>query len=510
MKRILFILLTLILLIDVNLFAQNDLELGINAYNLSNFSQAFKYLSSFINDYPDIAKEDVEQAYYYRALTLYKLKKYTDEISDLNKLIDQNDHNENYYYNRALAYSLTGKLDRATTDIDKALIISNDYKYYYIKGYVDLKKNLYDMAITEFNKVLKAEPLNERSLRDRGWAYYYKKEYVKAIKDWETVTTLNPLLTDEGTTKTISQFLAQLKEGNYAFDDNYDIKKESNVNTQKQLDIGKDKIKSDIDNVPKTGNVNNDGFAIVIGNRDYFKKDVPPVEFAIDDALLAKDYLVNSFGYKSENIIVLSNATQGDFIATFGAKDDYKGKLYDLIKPGKSDVFIYYNGHGAPDISTKESYFVPVDCDPERVRLNGYSLSTFYENLSKLDCKSMTIVIDACFSGGSDKGMLIHNASPIYVTPDNDITAKENTFIFTSAKGDQISSWYTDMGHSLFTYYFLYALQGNADSDKDKKITLKDMVDYLKDNVTGTARKLYGREQIPVIKGDENKVFYSY
>jgi WD40 repeat protein len=265
-------------------------------------------------------------------------------------------------------------------------------------------------------------------------------------------------------------------------------------------------------NIPKTGKTNSDAIAVVIGNKNY-KKDVPPVEFAFTDASVTKDYLVNTLGYKEENIIFLKDATQSDLISAFGSDNDHKGRLYDLVKPGKSDVFVYYSGHGAPDPQTKSAFIVPVDCEPNKVTLNGFSLATFYKNLGKLEYKSLTVVIDACFSGGSDAGMIIQNASPIFITTSEestDMNTKKNSVIFTSSKGEQISSWYRDKGHSLFSYYFLLALGGEGDADKDGKLTAKEISKFVDENVPSQARKLYSRDQNPQINGDRDMIIVEY
>jgi len=269
-----------------------------------------------------------------------------------------------------------------------------------------------------------------------------------------------------------------------------------------EIDIRKD--------IPMLSKSNPDAVAVIIGNKNYRKKDIPSVDFALEDASIMKQYLINTLGYREGNIIYFSNAAQGDMNSVFGTSSNYKGKLYNYVKEGKSDVFIYYSGHGAPDPESKQGYFVPVDCDPSTVSLNGYSLNTFYNNLSKINYKSLTLVIDACFSGSSEKGPLLKNISPVFITVDNQVIAKENTIIFTSSKGDQVSSWYPEKKHSLFTYYFLKGIQGYADINSDKKLTYKELSDYLLENVTYMARRLNSREQIPQVIGDKSKVLIEY
>jgi|GEM_PF-1066763 len=264
---------------------------------------------------------------------------------------------------------------------------------------------------------------------------------------------------------------------------------------------------SDVDtNIPTTSKVNENAIAVVIGNKEYANRDVPSVDFAIADARAMKQYLLKAFGFKEENILYVENATQGNFNSLFGTESNYKGRLYDLVVPNESDVFIFYSGHGAPDLESKKGYFVPVDCDPAAVALNGYSTEVFYKNLTQLPYKSITVVLDACFSGATQKGMLIRNASPIFINAETAVLNDERSAVFSSSAGDQISSWYPEKYHSLFTYFFLKGLQGEADEDNNGEISLKEMEIYLKGNVSPLSRRLHRRDQNPQINGEDNKV----
>ena len=264
---------------------------------------------------------------------------------------------------------------------------------------------------------------------------------------------------------------------------------------------------SDVDtDIPETSKVNENAIAVVIGNKDYSNRDVPSVDYALSDARTVKKYLTKTLGFKEENILYVENATQGNFNSLFGTESNYKGRLFDLVMPDQSDVFIYYSGHGAPDLESNKGYFVPVDCDPAAVALNGYSTDVFYKNLSQLPYKSLTVVLDACFSGASEKGMLIRNASPIFINAETSVLNDERSVVFSSSEGDQISSWYPAKYHSLFTYYFLKGLQGSADEDGDKIVTLQEMGSFLKGNVNPMARRLHRRDQNPQINGEADKV----
>lgn len=239
--------------------------------------------------------------------------------------------------------------------------------------------------------------------------------------------------------------------------------------------------------------------AVVIGNSRY--SNAPNVDYALNDARVIKQYLIKTFGFDEGNIIYTENASLANFNQIFGNERSPKGKLSNYIKPNVSNVFVYYAGHGAPDLDTTEAYFVPVDADPHYLSSSGYKLQTFYSNLDKMQAKKLTVVIDACFSGDSASGMLFRNISPALVKVKKQYIKPQTASLLTSSGFSEVSSWYPEMKHSMFTYWFLKGLQGDADLDNNKKVTLAEMKKYLADNVTYEARKLNGIEQNPVVDG---------
>lgn len=248
--------------------------------------------------------------------------------------------------------------------------------------------------------------------------------------------------------------------------------------------------------VPESRIERPDAIAVVIGNRNYYHKDIPIVRYAHRDAQAMKDYLINRLGYKPGNILFETDITKARFEAIFGNEQNHRARLFDYIKPGLSEVFIYYSGHGAPDPATMQGYFVPVDCDPAAIAFNGYPLALFYDNISKIGAKQVVVVLEACFSGGTSTGeMLVANASPFVIKTKPATQFLKNTSVLTSSRNDQISSWYPEKNHGLFTYFFLKGLSGAADKNKNSIITLKELHDYVSDRAEGVpywARRLHG------------------
>ncbi len=255
--------------------------------------------------------------------------------------------------------------------------------------------------------------------------------------------------------------------------------------------------------IPKGRDQRKDAVALLIANRDYMDPDIPAVTYAHRDAEFVKQYLVQTLGYREGNIFLYRDATQSNFRTALR-------KLKNAAKK-KSDVFVYYTGHGAPDPEEKAGYFVPVDCDPNYVQLGGVGLEEFYKELGRIKARHIKVVIDACFSGASAAGMLIAEASPIFISLEDPAASLANGVILTSSSGEQISSWYPQMRHSLYTYYFLKALQGAADQDSDRQLTVVELQTYLEEQVPYMARRLHNRLQTPgVTPGRSERVLVRY
>lgn len=261
--------------------------------------------------------------------------------------------------------------------------------------------------------------------------------------------------------------------------------------------------------LPVAAAPNYDAIAVIIGNRSYLK-GAPSVDFAQNDAKLVKNFVVRTLGYREGNVIDLRDATQADFISVFGSKEDFKGQLYNWLRPGESDVFIYYSGHGAPGLNTGQGYLLPVDANPNTVELNGYPLETLYANLGKLPAKSVTVVIDACFSGNSQGGMVVKNASPAMLKVVETRAALPNATVLTAAGISEIASWDSEAKLGLFTRHFLEGVAGKADQprfgNRDGTVTLGELKGYLESEVAYMARRLYMREQHPQVSGNAGMI----
>ncbi len=253
---------------------------------------------------------------------------------------------------------------------------------------------------------------------------------------------------------------------------------------------------------------NPDGVAVIIGNKNY-TSSVPAVDYAHNDAEAIKRYVVDVLGYREGNIMDLRDATQSQLLSVFGNERTHEGKIWQYVKANKSDVVVFYSGHGVPGQKDKRGYLLPVDADPDTPEINGYPIDLLYENLSKINARSTTVFLDTCFSGESAKGMLIKASSGINIVPRIPAVTK-GMIVITAAQGDQLASWDDEAKHGLFTEHLLDALYGKADGNGDGKITVDEIKAYLDDEMTYAARRRFGRHQQVTVMGDSGLVFASF
>jgi hypothetical protein len=257
----------------------------------------------------------------------------------------------------------------------------------------------------------------------------------------------------------------------------------------------------DVDIVPEIAKEKKkNAYAIVIGIEDYKDKNIPKVPYAKRSSDMMKKYLIDVLGYEEKNIYLLQNeeATKGNI------EVNIEGRLQKLVRNETDEVFIYYTGHGVPDITTeKDAYILPYDGNPNFIETGGYRLSKMYKVLESLKSKKVIVVLDSCFSGRG--AILPRGAAPIVIELENAISVSDKFTVFTSSKGNELSLAYEEMKHRLFTYFFLKGLKGEADRDGDGKIDAIELYNYAKENVDEIARR-QGQDQTPQILPNEELI----
>jgi len=250
-------------------------------------------------------------------------------------------------------------------------------------------------------------------------------------------------------------------------------------------------------------NLNENRVALIIGIENY--SNTPKASYANLDAEFFYEYAKNIFGVKDENIKLMVNE-EANLIDTLSALNKW---LPSKIKENKTELIVYFAGHGLASTDGKELYFLPQDGDSDLLARTGISRTELFESITKHSPKNTIIFLDTCYSGVSrDEKTLLASARPVRILA-NDQDTPNNFTIFSASQMDQISSGLKEAKHGIFSYYLMKGLEGNADTNKDKKITNGELLAYMDQNVSQKASEL-GRQQNPSLAGDPNKVLMSY
>lgn len=237
--------------------------------------------------------------------------------------------------------------------------------------------------------------------------------------------------------------------------------------------------------IPTTDQKDRNTFAIIIGNEKY--KNVAEVPFAENDAKVFSEYVQKTLGVPGEQVKLIENATYNDIRMALG----WLEKAMTLCG-GKGKIIVFYAGHGIPNESDNSAYLLPVDGvgnDPS----SAYSLKEFYQKLGSMQAKSVTVFLDACFSGTKrDNGMLV--AARGVAIKAKQSAPRGNMVVFSAAQGDETAYPYQDMQHGMFTYFLLKKLQETKGT-----VTLGELGDYLKDEVKRQSFLKNNKMQTPMV-----------
>lgn len=250
---------------------------------------------------------------------------------------------------------------------------------------------------------------------------------------------------------------------------------------------------------PRSGD-NPDDIAVIIGNRNYAHggRGIPDVAPAFADSDAMRRYASLALGVADANLVMVRDASQSTLVSLFGSETRPEGQIANMVKPGRSRIFVYYSGHGAPGASDRQSYLVPVDANPATLELNGYALTTLYRNLAKAPARSVTVVLESCFSGASQEGAVLPNASPVFIEPVAQAVPPGMTVV-TASGAREVASWEPDKSFSIFTKHYLLGVAGEADKapwgNGDGRVEAKELAAYLSETVAYAARRYYGRTQ---------------
>src|SRR3989339_84306 len=172
---------------------------------------------------------------------------------------------------------------------------------------------------------------------------------------------------------------------------------------------------------------------IIIANENYSRE--VKVQYAANDGKVFKEYCEKTLGIPIKNIHYSQDATFGTMKSEIKWISDV-ASAYN----GQAKIIFYYAGHGMPNEQDKSAYLLPADGFSSDYE-TAIKLDDLYSRLNQYPTQSVTVFLDACFSGSiRDNGMLA-NARGVKINPKTNAlngkmivfsaaTGNENTIIF--------------------------------------------------------------------------------
>ncbi|CUT01972.1 two-component regulator propeller domain-containing protein [Candidatus Kryptonium thompsonii] len=243
-----------------------------------------------------------------------------------------------------------------------------------------------------------------------------------------------------------------------------------------------------------------ESWALVVGINDYLR--APKLRYAVNDAKAIVDILVNSYGFKRENVIELydKDATKENIMRAFD-------RLRRLASENDR-VFIFFAGHGITEVlldGRERGFILPYEGSKAEVLTTAISTDQLNEISLFIKAKHLFIVMDACYGG-----LIFARAQPIsaealdYVKIISTRVARK---ALTAGGRDQPVFDTGPGGHSIFTYYFVDGLKTmSADLNRDGIITTSELMDYVGPRVTAESKGVQTPEY-GVLLGDKGGDF---
>ena len=249
---------------------------------------------------------------------------------------------------------------------------------------------------------------------------------------------------------------------------------------------------------------NPNALALIVGVENY--RNAPQARWAAQDAAMFYDYAQRSLGIPAGNIKLLT----GEQANRTGLLAALKNWLAPMITPGKSQVYVYFAGHGLAASEGDKAYLIPQDGDPSLLEDTALDRQRLFDEIAKVKPMSTTVFLDTCYSGGArgGDGTLVANARPVLIKS-KAATLPPGFMQFSAASGDQLAHSHPSQQHGLFSYYLMRGLSGEADTNHDSKLTAGELQDFVQAKVKRMALT-QGRPQEPELIGDRERVIANW
>lgn len=238
--------------------------------------------------------------------------------------------------------------------------------------------------------------------------------------------------------------------------------------------------------------------ALIIGIDEY--DTLPNAAHSENDARVFFDYATNVLGVPSDRVRLLT----GENARRLDIEKSLVTWLMPQLEVGKSEVFVFFSGHGLASADGETRYLLPFDGDQHLLERSAIRRSDVIRTVVDAGAKSLTLFLDTCYSGGTrGNETLLASARPVQVMARASAVPR-NVTILSAAAGNQLANSLPEVRHGLFSYHLMRALQ-DAAAGPHGEVTAGEIIDVLRKRVPRDALRI-GRVQEPQLNGNPHFV----
>jgi TPR repeat protein len=245
---------------------------------------------------------------------------------------------------------------------------------------------------------------------------------------------------------------------------------------------------------------NKDALALIIGV-DGYKSTPARAIYADSDAKVFTDYASQKLGIPSNRIKTLVNDGAGEREMLLSVKS----WLARASKQGKTDVYIFFAGHGLASDDGQKMYLLPYDGAPELLDDTAILRDRLFSDIASANPRSVTVFLDTCYSGTTRGTDMLIASRPIAIKALKQLVP-DNFTVMTAARGDQTAKPLEEAKHGMFSYFLMKGMEGDADANQDNQITAGELHQYVEQNVVQQS----SGSQTPELQGDANRVLVRF
>ena len=200
--------------------------------------------------------------------------------------------------------------------------------------------------------------------------------------------------------------------------------------------------------------------ALVVANHQG-GADLPELRYAGRDGQRLADVLVDLGGFERADILSVIDGESADVMGTL---DEVERRVVRAKQRGDEVVFLfYYSGHAQNGVL--------------RLGATQLDMQWIKRRLEESSADVRIAFVDSCGAGAMTREKGGSLAPPFVVMVDEGLSARGQVII-TSSSASEVSQESDDIQGSFFTHYLATGLRGDADRNKDGRVTLDEAYAY--------------------------------